>query len=63
MKTVYASQAKIGQWIVHNNPTQNQRIVDVSTKRDGSIAIYTDFGNGGEPATNFFESDEKIQVI
>lgn len=62
VSTILASQAAPGQWMVYENARMNQRIVDVSGTRDGQIRIRADYGNGGEPGTLFFESQDKIQV-
>jgi hypothetical protein len=61
-RTITAGQAKVGQWLIHANRRMNQRIVDIDETRDGQVKLHTDYGNGGEPATEFFESDDKIQV-
>lgn len=61
-RTITAGQAKVGQWLVYANSRMNQRIVDIGETRDGQVKIHTDYGNGGEPATEFFEADDKIQV-
>jgi hypothetical protein len=61
-RTVEASQAKPGQWLIYANRRMNQRIVDIDTTRDGQIRMYADYGNGGEPATLFFDATDKIWV-
>lgn len=60
--SILASQAVAGQWLVYDNERMNQRIVDVSAARDGQIRIHADYGNGGEPATVFFDADETVRV-
>jgi hypothetical protein len=62
-RRIKASQAKEGMWIIHNNPRFNERIVSVSKTRDGQVKIHSDYGNGGEPATLFFEKDDPIVVL
>lgn len=62
-RTIPASQARVGQWIVKDNPRYNERIVDVSETRDGQIRLHVDYGNGGEPSTLFYEKDERIAVM
>jgi hypothetical protein len=62
IRAVSASHARPGQWLVYNNPRMNQRIVEVGDTREGQVRIYADYGNGGEPATLFFDCDDKIQV-
>lgn len=61
-RTVPAAEAQAGQWLVYANSRMNQRIVDVSGTRDGQIRIHADYGNGGEPATLFFDSDDNLLV-
>lgn len=61
-RSIPASQAVAGQWLVYANESMNQRIVDVSATRDGQIRVHADYGNGGEPATLFFNADETVTV-
>jgi hypothetical protein len=61
-RTIPAAQAAAGQWLVYHNARMNQRIVDVDRTRDGQVRIHADYGHGGEPATLFFDADERILV-
>lgn len=61
-RTIEAVNARPGQWLVYANSRMNQRIVEVSATRDGQVRIHADYGNGGEPATLFFDTDDKILV-
>lgn len=61
-RTIPAAQAVAGQWLVYRDTRMNQRIVDVGRTRDGQVRIHADYGNGGEPATLFFNADERIMV-
>lgn len=61
-RLIPAIEAKARDWILHADSRMNQRIVDVSVTRDDQVRIHADFGNGGEPATLFFEENEKILV-
>ena len=60
--SIQARQARTGQWIEYTNSRFNERIVETSWTRDGLIKIRTDYGNGGEPATHFFEANELIAI-
>jgi len=62
VQSIRAEHAQAGQWIVYNNERMNQRIVDVEFARDGDVKVSADYGNGGEPASMFFEKDDIIQV-
>jgi hypothetical protein len=61
-RAIPASQLKEGDWLVYDNARMNQRVVEVSATRDGQIKVHADYGNGGEPATSFFEPDETVLV-
>lgn len=60
--TVEARHLLPGDWILHMNERFNERVVDVERTRDGDIKVYTDYGNGGEPATSFWYSTEPVPV-
>ena len=62
VKSVSADKVAAGQWLVYDNARMNQRIVDVSATRDGQIRVEADYGNGGEPATLFFEANERVRI-
>ena len=62
IRSIPAADAQAGQWLVYDNARMNQRIVDVSGTRDGQIRIHADYGNGGEPATLFYDNDDNILV-
>lgn len=61
--TIEARNATAGQWICRGFPSYNERIVEVETTRDGLIRIESDYGNGGEPATSFYEADESLRIL
>lgn len=61
-KSVQAADLKVGHWIVYANPRYNERVVGVSSTRDGQIKVLHDYGNGGEPATSFYERDDLICI-
>ena len=62
-KVITADKLRVGQWISHRDRRFNQRVVDVSMTRDGQIKAHTDYGNGGEPATEFYEASEQLCVL
>jgi hypothetical protein len=62
-RSIPANQAKVGQWLAYHNERMNQRIVGVAVTKNNQVKIHADFGNGGEPATLFFEPDENILVL
>ena len=57
-----ASALKVGDWIVYANSRMNERVVGVQLTRDGQIKVHHDYGNGGEPATSFYDADEQLCV-
>ena len=61
-RAIKAKQAKEGMWLAFSNPRFNQRIVEIGGTRDGQIKMHTDYGNGGEPGTSFFDPDETILI-
>lgn len=62
IRTIPANRLKPGDWIAYRNERMNQRVVDVQTTRDGFIKAHLDYGNGGQPATSFFEPEESLNV-
>lgn len=62
-KIVLAHELKAGMWLEYSNPRYNCRVVKVSATRDGQVKVHTDYGHGGEPATQYFETSDRIQVI
>lgn len=60
-RTIKASEARVGLWLIVDNPRMNRRIVGVAADKHG-VKMATDFGNGGEPATEFFQEDEQLLV-
>lgn len=62
-KTIFAHELKTGMWMVFSNPRFNCRVVDVSSTRDSQVKVHTDYGHGGEPATSFFETTDRIAVL
>lgn len=62
-RSIEAGKLKPGMWLAYSNPRQNQRVVDTAYTRDGQIKVYADYGNGGEPATLFFEEHESVLVV
>lgn len=62
-RTVTAAQLRKGMWLAYTNSRYNQRVVDTSTTNEGRIKVYADYGNGGEPATLFYDKDERVLVI
>lgn len=61
-KVISAKNLYEGQWILYKNSRMNQRVVGVEKTKDGLIKVYHDGGHGGEPATSFYEPDERLQV-
>ncbi len=61
-RSISATALKIGDWIVYANSRMNERVVDVQRTRDGQIRVHHDYGNGGEPATSFYEADDHVCV-
>lgn len=62
-KSIPASDLKTDMWIVYSNPRYRERVVDVQQTRDGQIRVRHDYGNGGEPATSFYEPSDRLTVI
>lgn len=60
---VQAKNLKPGDWIAYSNARMNERVVKVQQTRDGQIKVNHDYGNGGEPATSFYDPNELITVI
>jgi hypothetical protein len=50
-------------WLAYSNALYNERVVDVSATRDNQVKLRTDFGHGGEPATQFFELTDRVMVL
>lgn len=50
-----------GDWIQWG--TQKMRVVDVTRSRFDQIKLGLDYGNGGEPSTSFFDTDEFVLVV
>ena len=61
-KSIMAKALQIGDWIAYANPRMIERVVDVQQTRDGQIKVHHDYGNGGEPATSFYEADDRVCV-
>lgn len=62
-RLIEASKLSRGMWIAASNPRFNQRVVDTGVTRDGQIRVHADYGNGGEPATLFFATTDRLRVI
>jgi hypothetical protein len=63
VKSIRADKLRPGDWIVFDNPRMNQRVVEVTSTREDEILVRHDYGNGGEPATSFYEVDEPLSVV
>lgn len=61
-RVVLAQDLKEGMWLTYKPPGHDQRIVGVSSTRDGQIKLHIDYGNGGEPATQFIEKTDRLCV-
>ena len=61
-RSVAAKKLKVGDWILYSNPRYNERVVDVRTTSDGLMKVNHDYGNGGEPATSFYEPEDKVCI-
>jgi hypothetical protein len=59
--SVKACNLREGDWMVFNNPRFNCRVVSVEFGGD-LVLVRTDFGNGGEPATHFYEQNEYVKI-
>jgi len=59
---ILAEKIKVGDWIVFK-PNIKCRVVDVDLTREGRIKIDFDYGNGGEPATSFYDRHERVVTI
>ena len=62
-RVVLAKDLKVGMWLTYNPPGHDQRIVDIDQTRDGQIKLHTDYGNGGEPATQFYEKTDRVRIV
>lgn len=60
--SVQAQHLRPGDWILHSNERFNERVVEIEFTRDGDVKVYTDYGNGGEPATSFWEKNDTMAV-
>lgn len=63
VRRIQAKELKVGMWIAYRNSSLNERVVEVSTTRDGQIHVRHDFGHGGEPASSFYDETEQLLVI
>lgn len=55
-----ARDLKPGDWIIYINELLDERVVEVNETSDGLIKVSHDFGNGGEPATSFYDPNAII---
>lgn len=62
-RVVLAENLKVGMWLTYNRPGREERIVDIDVTRDGQVKLHTDYGNGGEPATQFYEKTDRVRVV
>lgn len=62
IRTIKASQLQVGNHIVYANTAYRERVIETSTTRDGQIKVHWDYGNGGEPATSFYDPDDLLKV-
>ena len=62
-RLVLAKHLLENDWLAYGNPHMNQRVVEVTNTRDGQVKVYADFGNGGEPATLFFDKNEVLTIV
>ena len=63
IKTIQAKDLREDDWILYRNSSQNVRVVEVHDTREGNeVKVYHDYGNGGEPATSFFLSNEFLKI-
>ena len=61
-RSIPAKNLRAGMTLAYHNPRQNMRVVETQSTRDDRIKVYADYGNGGEPATLFFDTDEQVLV-
>lgn len=61
--SIAAKNLRSGMTLAYHNPRQNMRVVETESARDDRIKVYADYGNGGEPATLFFDADEQVLVL
>lgn len=52
-----------GDWIGHRGPKHNERVVRVVRTQDGMLKVYTDYGNGGEPAMALYGPTEELKIL
>jgi len=62
-KFILAEKIKVGDWICCQRPSLGRRVVDVDVTREGRIKINFDYGNGGEPATSFYDRHERVVIV
>ena len=60
--SIKAKDLKPGMWLSYSNERQSQRVVGVSTGRLDDMRVLVDYGNGGEPGTQFFGADELVLI-
>lgn len=60
--SIKAKDLKPGMWLSYGNERENQRVVGITTGRLDDMRVLLDYGNGGEPATQFFGADELVLI-
>lgn len=60
--SIKAKDLKPGMWLSYANERQDQRVVGITTGRLDDMRVLLDYGNGGEPATQFFGADELVLI-
>lgn len=61
-KLISATDLREGMVICYDNPRFNQHVAEVQFTRDGQVRVETDYGNGGEPAVDFYQPTVKLFV-
>lgn len=59
VRSIKAADLKEGQWLsLHGH---DMRVVEVTHgPLDDQVKVSVDYGNDGEPATNFYNADERV---
>lgn len=60
--SIKAQDLKPGMWLAYSNERQNQRVVGITSGRMDDVRVLLDYGNGGEPGTQFFGADELVLI-
>lgn len=63
IKTIQAKHLRPGDWILYKDLSTSEHVVAVQdTRNHGEIKVYHDYGNGGEPATSFWDGEQLLKI-